>query len=141
MMGGVDTPERQSIIRSQRTYDEIHFAEAARVGETVWVSGQRGFEEDGSIAETTAEQTRVTFRNIEGVLARAGAALEDIVHLTSYHVRMEDFDAFRAAKDEFVREPYPAWTAVGVTALADPRMLIEVAAVAVVGSGRGARVR
>lgn len=140
-MGGVDTPERQSIIRSRRTYEEIHFAEAARVGETVWVSGQRGFDQDGAIAETTAEQTRVTFRNIEGTLAQAGAAMEDIVHLTSYHVRMEDFDSFGAVKDEFIREPYPAWTAVGVTALADPRMLIEVAVVAVVGSGRGAGAR
>ena len=145
MMGAMadetERPSRESIIGSQATYDSFHFAEATRAGDTVWVSGQRGFDEDGAIADDPAEQARVTFRNLERRLRQAGAALEDVVLLTSYHVSMADFNGFLAVKDEFIRPPYPAWTAVGVPALVDPKMLIEVAAVAVVGSGRGARVR
>jgi enamine deaminase RidA (YjgF/YER057c/UK114 family) len=145
MMGAVTDetvrPSRQSIIGSRTTYDSFHFAEAARVGDTVWVSGQRGFDENGAISDDPAEQARVTFRNLERILARAGAALADVVLLTSYHVSMADFGGFVAVKDEFIRPPYPAWTAVGVGALVEPAMKIEVAAVAVIGSGKGARVR
>ena len=48
-------------------------------------------------------------------------------------------DGFRAVKDEFIHPPYPSWTGVAVTALAVPAMRVEIAAVAVAGSGRGAR--
>jgi enamine deaminase RidA (YjgF/YER057c/UK114 family) len=132
---------RESIVRSQATYDAWHFAEATRVGNVIWVSGQRGVNADNTISDDPAEQARVTLRNLIGTVELAGGAAEDIVSITSYHVDMADFAGFRAVMAEFIPAPYPAWTAVGVTALADPRMRVEVAAVAVAGSGKGARVR
>ncbi len=132
---------REAIIRSRATYDSWHFAEATRVGDLIWVSGQRGFDGEDRISDDPDEQARVTMRNLEHTLRLAGASLEDVVSLTSYHVRVADVEGFRAVKDEFFDEPYPSWTVLGVTGLADPAMLVEVAAVAVAGSGRGARVR
>lgn len=126
---------RESIIRSEQTYKNFHFAEATRVGDTIWVSGQRGFDAADEISDDPTEQARVAFQNIEGLLRAAGASVDDIVHLTSYHVNMADLIGFVAVKDEFLTEPYPAWTAVGTTALAAPEMLVEVAVVAVIGSG------
>jgi enamine deaminase RidA (YjgF/YER057c/UK114 family) len=37
-------------------------------------------------------------------------------------------------KDEFIPEDYPAWTVVGVTALALPELKVEIRATAVIGS-------
>lgn len=132
---------RESIVRNEATYDEWHFAEATRVGDVIWVSGQRGFAADGEISVDATEQARVAFRNIEATLRLAGASLADIVSITSYHVDMADLEGFRAVKDEMIRPPYPSWTVIGVTALADPAMRVEVCVVAVVGSGHGARER
>jgi enamine deaminase RidA (YjgF/YER057c/UK114 family) len=42
--------------------------------------------------------------------------------------------AFGAVKDEYFPSNYPSWTAVGVTQLARPEFLVEIRAVAVVGS-------
>jgi enamine deaminase RidA (YjgF/YER057c/UK114 family) len=128
--------EREAIIRNPDTYDAWHFAEATRVGDTIWVSGQRGYDERDQIARDPSIQARVAFRQLERTLRDAGAAMDDIVCLTSYHVNMADVEAFRAIKDEFIRPPYPSWTVLGVTALAAPEILVEIAAVAVAGCGR-----
>jgi enamine deaminase RidA (YjgF/YER057c/UK114 family) len=108
------------------------------VGRTVWVSGQRGFDERDQISHDPTIQARVAFRQLERTLREAGATMDDVVCLTSYHTDLADLDAFRAVKDEFLRAPYPAWTIVGVAALASPDMDVQVAAIAVVGSGRQA---
>jgi enamine deaminase RidA (YjgF/YER057c/UK114 family) len=132
---------RISVMRSEATHDAWHFAEAARVGAMIWVSGQRGFDAQDNISDDPAVQARVAFQNLERTLVDAGAGIDDVVSLTTYHLDMADVDGFRAVKDEFIRQPYPAWTVVGVTALAAPEMRVEIAAVAVAGSGRAARLR
>ncbi len=128
--------EREAIIRNADTYDAWHFAEATAVGRTIWVSGQRGFDERDQISHDPSIQARVAFRHLERTLRDGGADLDDIVCLTTYHTNMADIDSFRAVKDEFIRAPYPSWTMVGVNALASPEMVVEIAAIAVAGSGR-----
>lgn len=130
--------EREAIIRNAETYDTWHFAEATAVGRTIWVSGQRGFDERDQISKDPTIQARVAFRQLERTLRDAGATMDDIVCLTTYHTNMADVDAFRGVKDEFIRAPYPSWTVLGVNALATAEMVVEIAAIAVVGSGRHA---
>jgi len=48
-----------------------------------------------------------------------------------------DIQAFVKVKDEYVPDRYPAWTAVGVTHLANPDYLVEIRAVAVAHCGAG----
>ena len=132
---------REAILRSAETYESWHFAEATRVGNTIWVSGQRGYNAWDEISSDPAEQARVAFENLVDVLRRAGAEVTDIVSLTSYHTSMAHVGGFRAVKDAVVPPPYPSWTVIGVTALAEPEMLVEIAAVAVVSSGSAATIR
>ena len=100
------------------------------------MSGQRGFDERDQISHDPSIQARVAFRHLERTLRDGGADLDDIVCLTTYHTNMADIDSFRAVKDEFIRAPYPSWTMLGVNALASPEMVVEIAAIAVAGSGR-----
>jgi enamine deaminase RidA (YjgF/YER057c/UK114 family) len=37
---------------------------------------------------------------------------------------------FPTVKDEFIVEPFPAWTAIGVTGLALPGLVVEITAIA-----------
>ena len=128
---------RESIIRNESTYEAWHFAEATRSGTMIWVSGQRGFDERDQISHDPLIQARVAFRQLERTLRDAGATLDDIVSLTTYHTNIDHVDSFREVKDEFIHPPYPAWTIVGVSALAAPEMVVEIAAIAVAGSGQG----
>src|SRR5262245_59753854 len=71
-MGHMDdsTTPRESILGSVDMYTRRQFAEATRVGDTVWVSGQRGFDAQGNISDDPAEQARVTFVNIAELLEK-----------------------------------------------------------------------
>ncbi|WP_226437390.1 Rid family hydrolase [Rhodococcus yananensis] len=86
---------------------------------TVVVEGERGaMAADGSIPDDLDAQFEAAFAAISNVLAAAGASLNDIVELVTYHTHLEsDLEVFHAVKDRHIGAPYPAWTAVEVTAL------------------------
>lgn len=122
---------------TQRVYEAWHYAQAARVGDTIWVSGQVGARSEPTSIEAQAE---LVFERLKSTLEAAGASLADVVELTSYHLNMADFSKVAAVKDRFMPNHYPAWTAVGTTGLVMPQALLEIKAVAVVGSGKQVQV-
>lgn len=130
--------KRQSIIPApfQGHYDAYHFSPATRVGDMVWVSGQVGVDADMKPAQGMHAQARIAFECLKLVLEEAGASLADVVELTTFHTDLHgDIDAFIAVKDQYFPSRYPSWSAVGVTQLALPGLLIEIRAMAVAGSG------
>ena len=68
--------------------------------------------------------------------------MEDVVELTSFHVA-RDHAEFRDRMEpvlrvhrEFFKDHYPAWTAVGTSALFSADAPMELRAEAIIGSGR-----
>lgn len=117
-------------------YDTLHFSQANRVADTIWVSGQVGVDDRLQAGEGIAAQARMAFENLRRVLAQAGAGLADVVELTTFHLDLRgEMADFATVKDEFFPNDYPAWTAVGVTQLALPELRVEIRAVAVAGCG------
>jgi enamine deaminase RidA (YjgF/YER057c/UK114 family) len=116
-------------------YDNFHFSQAVRSGDMVWVSGQVGIDTQMRPGNGLTEQARLAFTGLKTVMEAAGARLSDVVELVTFHVDLRGGShEFGAVKDEFFPNNYPAWTAVGVTQLAMPELLVEIRAVAVVGS-------
>jgi len=70
------------------------------------------------------------FENLKTVLAAAGLGFEDLVEIVSYHTDMADLHAVVEVKAEYITRDFPAWTALGVTALAFPGQRLEIKAVA-----------
>jgi enamine deaminase RidA (YjgF/YER057c/UK114 family) len=114
----------------EASYERLHFAPAVRDGRRLFCSGQIGSLEDGSLpADPEAQFTRA-FENVAAVLSEGGSSLDDLIELTTFHVGFDThIRTFAAVKDRFVSEPYPAWTAIGVSALAFGA-LVEIRAVA-----------
>ncbi len=119
---------------SEVIYDSLKFSQAVKIGNTIKVSGQVGIDESYKPAEGIEVQAKLAFQSLEKVLKEAGAELTDIVELVTYHTSMKDMKGFAKAKDEFIKTNYPAWTAVGVTELVMPGLLVEIRATAVIGS-------
>ena len=85
-----------------------------------------------------AAQARLAFEGLKRTLSAAGATLDDVVELTTFHIDLRgEMEHFTNVKDEYLPRNYPAWTAVGVTQLALPELRIEIRAVAVAGSSKG----
>jgi enamine deaminase RidA (YjgF/YER057c/UK114 family) len=120
---------------AQVLYDRFHFAQATRVGDTIWVSGQVGVDANFQPGAGMTAQAELAFESLKAVLAEAGACLADVVELTTFHIDLQaDMAAFSAVKDRYFPSNYPSWTAVGTPQLAIPGLLVEVRAVAVADS-------
>lgn len=116
---------------SEAMYENWHFAQAIREGDTLWCSGQLGIGPDGKCPDDPKTQFRLAFESLGRVLAEAGASFADIVEMTTFHVGLrQHMGAFASVKDDFVKKPYPAWTAIGTTELAVPGALVEIKVVA-----------
>ena len=102
----------------------------------VFGSGQTGVDTDGRIGEDIEEQSRLMWRNIEGVLAGAGMRISDIVQLTMLLVDRADLPTARAVREEFLDGHRPASTLMFVAGLAHADWLIEVDFVAARDSER-----
>lgn len=114
-------------------YNAMKFSQAVHVGDTIWVSGQVGFNAQG-IPDDVTEQARLAFGNMQSVLEHAGAKLSDVVEYTVYLTDINHSEAFNKARDEFVTENYPCFTVIGVSALANPKLKLEIKATAVINS-------
>jgi enamine deaminase RidA (YjgF/YER057c/UK114 family) len=124
-----------------RAYDEYHYAPARRVGDTLYLSGIVVSRRDNEGKDVAAfkEETRRAFRRIQATLEAAGATFDDVVMLNTFHVwqgpnfdgdRPAQFAAFSVVKDEFIKPPYPAWTAVGTTSLLPDNAIVEIQVIA-----------
>ncbi len=104
----------------QALYENHRYSAAIRSDGFLFVSGTVGSREDGSPEPDFETQVRLAFKNLEAILRAAGASLDDIIDVTSFHTDPErQFDTVLKVKDEvFPETPYPTWTAIGVTWLA-----------------------
>ena len=117
------------------SYERFHFAPAVRDGDRLFCSGQIGTGPDGRTIEDPKAQFTAAFEHVRTVLEAAGAGLEDILEMTTYHVDMQaHLGTFMQVKDDFIEKPYPAWTAIGTPALAMPGGLVEIRVIAKLSS-------
>lgn len=116
--------------------DQFGFSQAWRVDgaqSTLFVSGQGPISPDGElIGEGEFEaQARQVFENLQTVLGDAGASFDSIVRITVYLTDIGKLRDFGRIKAEFIQGAQPASTALEVSSLALPGMMIEVDAIAV----------
>ena len=115
-------------------YERFHFAPAVRTGGVLHCSGQLGWNGPGErVPEDPKQQFTLAFENLRRVLEAGGATFADVFELTTFHVGLQQHLAvFQAVKDGYFRDPWPAWTAIGITELAIPGALVEIRAKAAV---------
>jgi enamine deaminase RidA (YjgF/YER057c/UK114 family) len=105
-------------------------AEIPQGARVLFVSGQVGVDSRGKLQPTFEKQAVQVWKNIGQVLKAAGMGYKDIVKITSFLTDSRFVVPNRAARDQFINEPYPASTLLIVQGLADPAMLIEIEVVA-----------
>ena len=97
----------------------------------VHISGQVGMDADGNVVGTDDFTAHVdqAFANLDVALAAGGVARSHVVKVTTFVVgydHAEKWPIIRTAHLDFFRDAAPAWTVVGVEALARPDLLIEI---------------
>ena len=107
-----------------------------KVGNTVYIAGQLSRDENGNaihIGDAEA-QTVQAWANLKTAVEAAGGTLADIVKTNTYVVGTENLAKVRAARLNILPpEGRPTSTTVVVAGLADPGLVVEVEAIAVLG--------
>jgi enamine deaminase RidA (YjgF/YER057c/UK114 family) len=112
---------------SKALYDNFHFSQAVRSGELLLCSGQIGTGADGKLPADLGEEFTNAWTKVGAVLKAAGVDYSDILEYTTYHVGLQStIGTFMKVRDQFLKEPWPAWTAIGITELAVPGAHVEV---------------
>ena len=108
-------------------YKHFHFSQAVKSGGLLVCSGQIGTNPDHSVPESAEDEFRKAWQSVEEVLKEAGLGFEDIIEYTSYHVNLgKNMKAFMKVRDEVLSEPWPAWTAIGISELFIPGARVEI---------------
>jgi 2-iminobutanoate/2-iminopropanoate deaminase len=113
---------------------EYGYAQAVKVGDTIYVSGQVSHDDKGDIVGRgdMEVQMRQAYANIQNVLAQYGVTMENMVDEILFVTDMDA--AFAAAvkcrQDVFSGTPVIASTIVQIQRLAFPELMIEIRCVA-----------
>ena len=110
---------------ARKIYENWHFAPAVRHDDLIFFSGVVG---QGDSAE---DEFRNAWASLSDTLAEAGVGYEDIIDTTIYMVGLQkNAAAMVKVKDEFIKEPYPASTWIGITELVIPGARAEIKVIA-----------
>jgi enamine deaminase RidA (YjgF/YER057c/UK114 family) len=116
-------------------YEEpFGFSRVLRAGSFVIVGGTTSVDPNGVVlGQTPYEQAIEIFGKIEHELERGGASIGDVIQTRMYVTDMSRSEEVGRAHGDVFGTVRPLSTMVGVAALIDPRMLVEIEAVAFVG--------
>ena len=107
-----------------------HYCHVVRADRQVWVSGAVGVRADGSVPEDTVEQFRVALAGVDACLRHAGAKSNQVVKVTIFMTDISERPLINPLRAEYFGEHRPASTLVEVSKLVDPRLRVEIEAVA-----------
>ena len=120
--------ERRDIIPPgmEIIFERFRYAPGVLVDDTLYIAGQVGRDAQLQVVAGSEAQFTQAFENVGKVLRAAGASFDDVVEMVTYHVDMRDLALFMEVKNREFTGRVPAWTGIGVTALAMPGLVVEI---------------
>jgi len=120
-----------------RLRENFYYSQAVKVGNRIETAGQGGWNDDWEFPALLEDEIRQAFDNLTRTLKTAGAGWEHVIHVNSYHV---DFASTAPAVNAIMSRLFrthmpqhaPIWTCLGVTALGDSKMRVEIRVTAII---------
>ncbi len=112
----------------------VGYSRAVKVGNVIEVSGTVASDENGVVVgEGDAYlQTKYIYQKIEAVLLRAGAEMKDVVRVRMFVTDISRWQEYGKAHSEFFKDIKPCNTMVEVSALIEPKYLVEIEATGII---------
>ncbi len=90
------------------------------------ISGQVAIKSDGTVSDSLIEQCEVVWDNIVAILEESGMSIKNLIKINSYLTNPQQIKTFIEIRAKYLQGHCPASTLIVVSALADPRFLIEI---------------
>ena len=130
-------PKRVEVNPKWPWAEKFAFNLGIKVGNTVYVSGTVAWDPDGTIVGPgdMLAQSRKAFANLKEILAEAGASMDDVVKITAFLTDIGRYAEYSQARSEAFTNNMPASTAVTSPRLIQDELMVEIEAIAEIGSG------
>ena len=111
------------------------FCQGVRVGDTLYMAGQVGTDENGTAPDDLLAQMKHAYAHVQSVLAEYGGTMDNVVDETWFVTDIDDTMAkvgelFAARAGIYGKKPEVSQTLVQVAGLVDPSFKIEIKCVA-----------
>jgi 2-iminobutanoate/2-iminopropanoate deaminase len=111
-----------------------HYCHVVKAGGFIWLSGMVGVETDGSIPTETSAQFDIALRTVDNCLRHAGGLPDQIIKVQVFMTDIKERAVINPSRIEYFGKNKPSSTLIEVSALVDPRMKVEIEAVAFIGN-------
>ena len=111
------------------------FCQGVRVGDTIYLAGQVGTDENGAAPKDLVAQMEHAYAHVQSVLVKYGATMDNVVDETWFVTDIDNTmekvgDLFAARAKIYGKKPEVSQTLVQVSGLVDPSFKIEIKCVA-----------
>jgi 2-iminobutanoate/2-iminopropanoate deaminase len=89
------------------------FSSAVRIGDTLYLSGDIGLDDEGKVPATAKAEARLLLDSIKGTLEAAGFTMDDLVTVTVYCSDVKHYDDFNEVYRSYFKKEFPARAFVG----------------------------
>ena len=125
--------ETFEIIDGQQAH--FGYAQAVRVGDTIWIANTPGFDESLTFPEDMAGQLRQVYMNLNTTLDHFSCTFGDLVDVTVFVADIDEYAAAAIHRAEFFGSTgLPARTLVEVSGFLLPAMRVSIKGAAIAGS-------
>jgi 2-iminobutanoate/2-iminopropanoate deaminase len=117
--GGNTMENAQAISTTEAPKAIGPYSQGILAGQFLFVSGQLPINPaDGKMIDgDIAERAKLVFRNMSAIIDSAGGSIADVVKITLFLTDMGDFQHVNEVYSQHFRSPYPARSAIQVSAL------------------------
>jgi 2-iminobutanoate/2-iminopropanoate deaminase len=92
----------------------------------LFTSGQLGIGVDDTVPDDVTAQAELCFKAIDAILEEAGMTFADVIRISGFVTKREDFPAYMAVRDRYTLDPKPVSTLIIVGGFTRPEFLVEV---------------
>ena len=126
--------ERTKLNTNTKWEKFVGYSRAVRVDKTIEITGTVAINEQGETVgmDDPYRQTQYILHKIENILKQLGSNLGDVVRTRMFVTDISRWKEIGRAHGEVFRDIKPCTTMVEVSALIDPKFLIEIEATAIV---------
>jgi reactive intermediate/imine deaminase len=112
-----DSDRKHVVLNQSATRSAFPFSDAVLVGNTLYVAGTVGFDQNGKPPASAEEEALLAMDSVKRVLESQGMAMDDLVLVQVYCSDFSLYDKFNGVYRTYFQEQFPARAFLGVASL------------------------
>jgi reactive intermediate/imine deaminase len=115
--GVAQEPRRYISPRTAADSSQPPFSRAVMVGNTLYLSGDIGLDQDMRVPDTAEAEARKELDNVQNTLKEAGLTMDDLVSVQVFCSDVKHYDAFNKVYRTYFTREFPARAFIGAGTL------------------------